>query len=87
MVSQAVCTSLKENIVCLTSLWTKPWHSYKFRRICGVIRMRNNRQQTFMPWERFKLRTPKFAWPKILHTLNHMIIGIGRFQCTLHDVV
>jgi hypothetical protein len=59
-----------------------------------MIRMRNNgpqtsmvRQQTSMPWERLKLRTPMFAWPKILHALNHMITGISRFQCTLYEVV
>jgi hypothetical protein len=45
------------------------------------------RQQTFMPWERFKLRTPMFSWPKTVHTLNHTTTGIGSFQCALREVV
>jgi hypothetical protein len=44
------------------------------------------RQQAFMSWERFKLRTPMFAWPKTVHTLNHTTARIGSFQCALHEV-
>jgi len=45
------------------------------------------RQKTFMPWERFKLRTPMFSWPNIICILNHTTTGIGSFQCALHEVV
>ena len=45
------------------------------------------RKKTFMPWERFKLRTPMFSWPNIVGTLNHMTTEIGSFQCAVDEVV
>jgi len=45
------------------------------------------RQKTFMPWEKFILRTSMFSWPNIVRTLNHTRTGIGSFQYALHKEV